>query len=59
MLSGSPAVDKAYLSFKEEAGIHLLSHTVSGAVPSAVRGLTIVFGMGTGMSPARIDTENP
>ena len=39
-------------------GIHLLSHTVSSAVPSAAEVLTIVFGMGTGVSPKRIDTEN-
>jgi hypothetical protein len=30
------------------AGDHLISHTVSRAVPSAQRGLTSVFGMGTG-----------
>ena len=39
------------------AGGHLLSHTVSSAVPSAVWGLTIVFGMGTGVSPERIATK--
>ena len=39
-------------------GSHLLSHTVSSAVPSAVQGLTIVFGMGTGVSPERITTRN-
>ena len=39
------------------AGGHLLSHTVSSAVPSAVWGLTIVFGMGTGVSPRRITTS--
>ena len=38
------------------SGIHLLSHTVSSIVPSADRVLTIVFGMGTGVSPGRIDT---
>lgn len=32
-------------------GGHLLSHTVSSAVPSAAQVLTIVFGMGTGVSP--------
>ena len=37
------------------AGSHLLSHTVSSAVPSAVWVLTVVFGMGTGVSPKRID----
>src|ERR1700686_3336442 len=34
------------------AGNDLLSHTLSRAVPSAQRGLTSVFGMGTGGSPA-------
>src|SRR5690606_21174396 len=35
-----------------EAGGVVLSHPVSRAVPSALRGLTTVFGMGTGGSPA-------
>src|SRR5260370_35574191 len=34
------------------AGNDLLSHTLSRAVPSAQRGLTSVFGMGTGGTPA-------
>jgi hypothetical protein len=34
--------------FKNYAGDHLISHTVTRAVPSAQRGLTSVFGMGTG-----------
>jgi hypothetical protein len=34
--------------FKNYAGDHLISHTVARAVPSAQRGLTSVFGMGTG-----------
>ncbi len=34
------------------AGNYLLSHTLSRAVQSAQRGLTSVFGMGTGGSPA-------
>ena len=38
------------------SGIHLLSHTVASAVSSAAYGLTIVFGMGTGVSRKRIDT---
>ncbi len=33
-------------------GDDLLSHTLSRAVQSAQRGLTSVFGMGTGISPA-------
>ena len=38
-------------------GSHLLSHTVTSAVPSAAWVLTIVFGMGTGVTPKRIATE--
>ena len=36
----------------EEAGGDVLSHRVSSAVPSALRGLTAVFGMGTGVALA-------
>ena len=39
---------------KNNPGGHLLSRTVSSAVPSAGRVLTVVFGMGTGVSPGRI-----
>ena len=47
------------LSYKPiESGIHLLSHAVSSIVSSAAWVLTIVFGMGTGVSPKRIDTRN-
>ena len=47
------------LSYKPiNFGAHLLSHFVSKAVPSAVQGLTIVFGMRTGVSPGRISTKN-
>jgi hypothetical protein len=35
---------------RNNAGSDLLSHTVSHAVPSAVSGLTSVFGMGTGVT---------
>ena len=45
------------LSFSFKFGGHLLSHTVSSAVPSAVQVLTIVFGMGTGVTPERIATK--
>jgi hypothetical protein len=34
--------------FLNYAGDHLISHTLTRAVPSAQRGLTSVFGMGTG-----------
>ena len=45
--------------FDIEAGDDVLSHSVSRAVPSARRGLTTVFGMGTGVAlaplpPARV-----
>ncbi len=33
-------------------GGDLLSHTATHAVPSAQRGLTSVFGMGTGVTPS-------
>ena len=39
-------------------GALLLSRAVSSQVPSAAQVLTIVFGMGTGVSPGRIGTEN-
>ena len=46
------------LSYKPilKSGDHLLSHTVSSAVPSAAYVLTVVFGMGTGVSHKRITT---
>ena len=39
------------------SGSHLLSHTVSSAVPSAAQALTFVFGMRTGVTPGRIATR--
>ena len=39
------------------SGTHLLSHIVSNAVSSAAWVLTIVFGMGTGVTPRRIGTR--
>ena len=42
--------------FLFSSGSRLLSHTVSSTVSSAAGGLTIVFGMGTGVSPWRIAT---
>ena len=38
------------LAFENNPGSDLLSHTVTRAVPSAVAGLTSVFGMGTGVT---------
>ena len=47
------------LSYKpKDSGILLFSRAVSSIVSSAARVLTIVFGMGTGVSPARIGTNN-
>ena len=42
----------------KKSGSHLLFHAVSSIVPSAAMVLTIVFGMGTGVSPWRIGTRN-
>ena len=39
-------------SLKNISGIDLLSHTVTRIVPSALRGLTSLFGMGRGVTPA-------
>src|SRR5262249_29742658 len=39
-------------AFVFSPGSDLLSHTVSHAVPSAPKGLTSVFGMGTGVAPS-------
>ena len=40
----------------QASGSLLLSHTVASVVPSAAWVLTIVFGMGTGVTPRRIAT---
>ena len=45
-------------TFFKGSGSHLLSHAVSSIVSSAASVLTIVFGMGTGVSPKRIATGN-
>ena len=46
----------AFAFFFFKARSHLLSHIVSNTVPSAAYVLTIVFGMGTGVSHRRITT---
>ena len=48
---------KSTKRFFKGPGSHLLSHAVSSIVPSAAQVLTIVFGMGTGVSPERIATR--
>ena len=40
------------------SGSHLSSHTVASIVLSAAHVLTVVFGMGTGVSHGRIATGN-
>ena len=56
-LSGVRSNQLSYKPFLD-SGSHLLSHAVSSIVPSASWVLTIVFGMGTGVSPRRIATGN-
>ena len=46
------------LFFLKNSGSHLLSRAVPSKVPSAAWALTIVFGMGTGVSPRRIATRS-
>ena len=45
-------------AFVNNPGGFLLSHTVARAVPSAPRGLTSVFGMGTGVALSTQPPEN-
>jgi hypothetical protein len=45
----APWFPKRLLDFKNLGGV-LLSHAVPRAVPSALKSLTAVFGMGTGVS---------
>ena len=40
------------VALSRDAGGGLLSRALSGGVPSALQGLTAVFGMGTGVAPA-------
>ena len=56
-LSGVRSNRLSYKPILFKFGSHLLSHIVSNAVPSAAWVLTIVFGMGTGVSPRRIATK--
>jgi hypothetical protein len=53
---GSLVQKEEAVCYEQTASIYvgddLLSHTLSRAVQSALRGLTSVFGMGTGISPA-------
>ena len=49
-------LETALLVIPTMSGIRLVSRAVSSKVPSAAYGLTVVFGMGTGVSHTRIDT---
>ena len=51
-------MNKLFTCFFLWSGARLLSHIVSNAVPSAACVLTVVFGMGTGVSHKRIETRN-
>jgi hypothetical protein len=48
-----PGISDENPGFEGKAGDGLLSHHLSVVVPSALQGLTAVFGMGTGVAPAR------
>ena len=48
-----PGISHETPGFEGKAGDGLLSRNLSIAVPSALQGLTAVFGMGTGVAPAR------
>ena len=52
----APALS-SLMRFINKSGSRLLFHTVSSIVPSAVQVLTVVFGMRTGVAPARIATR--
>ena len=47
-----------FFSAELDFGNHLLSQAAARQVPSTAQVLTVVFGMGTGVSPERIITEN-
>ncbi len=54
-----PFSDQGPKSKIQKCGGVLLSHPVTRAVPSALEGLTSVFGMGTGVSPPLSPPQNP
>src|SRR5712692_8645854 len=51
-LQKQKGLDPRTEAFEINPGGDLRSHTVTRAVSSALRGLTSVFGMGTGVTPA-------
>jgi hypothetical protein len=55
---GIDVVCGRFRTIKKASGGDLLSHIVTDAVPSALEGLTSVFGMGTGVSPPPLPPES-
>src|SRR5438067_9547309 len=49
---GKPGARSVFRAKEKDLGDDLLSQTVASPVPSALTGLTAVFGMGTGVSPS-------
>ena len=58
MKNKKPAQVYPERAFINNPGGFLLSHAVARAVPSAPRGLTSVFGMGTGVTLSTQPPEN-
>ena len=56
-LSGVRSNLLSYKPLYFKSGSRLFFHTVASIVPSAVQVLTVVFGMRTGVTPARIATR--
>ena len=53
-----PPTRKRIGGIKKRIGSDLLSHTVAHAVPSALKSLTSVFGMGTGVTSSLLPPKN-
>ena len=54
----SPQVRTPLIEKRKNPGSDLLSRPVARTVPSALEGLTAVFGMGTGVSPPPLPPGN-
>jgi hypothetical protein len=52
-----PRIAFAIRGFQNKSGIVLLSHAVTHIVPSALGGLTSLFGMGRGVTPSILTPE--
>ena len=51
---GEPKAPPDTTKPKEKPGSDLLSHAVTSTVPSALEGLTALFGMGRGVAPPEL-----